>query len=219
MMIVCLIPAKSRSSRLKNKNFKRINGKRLVDFTIEKALKLKKIEEIYISSDKNSFYFRKDKIFFLKRKSHLCKKNSTMNEVILDFLKKIRKKKIKTVLLLQPTSPIRSTKQIENCLNIYKKKRLKFLFSGYKIDKKYLKSTFLDKNNKFKFLNQKFFSSNLQELPNLYMPNGSVFIFDVEEFLKKKAFSSDKIFCFEMKGKYNLDIDSYEDFKKAKKYL
>ena len=49
--MICLIPAKKNSRSLKNKNYLKINGKSLIEHSIEHAIKSKKITSIIVNSD------------------------------------------------------------------------------------------------------------------------------------------------------------------------
>lgn len=60
MKLDAIILARKNSKRLKNKNFKILNRKELIDFTIEAALKSKKISKIYCFSDKDLNYKKKN---------------------------------------------------------------------------------------------------------------------------------------------------------------
>ena len=55
MKILCLIPARKNSNRVKNKNFVKINGKSLVDRALSIAKKIKKFDKIVLSTDNKQF--------------------------------------------------------------------------------------------------------------------------------------------------------------------
>ena len=65
----------------------------------------------------------------------------------------------------------------------------------------------------------KYFNSNDQELPLMYIPNGSVYIFSVKKFLKEKSIPIKNLIIYEMFDKFNINIDTIEDFKNAKKKI
>ena len=69
MQLDAIILARKNSKRLKNKNFKLLNRKELIDYTIESAINSKKISQIYCFSDKDLSYKKrniKEKLFLLK---------------------------------------------------------------------------------------------------------------------------------------------------------
>ena len=94
MKILCLIPARKNSSRLKKKNVLNFCGKPLFEWTLIFSKKIKFFNKIVVSTDDEKIlnYKKKyPKIEFLKRPKSISKKNTSMSEVIkynLDFQKK-----------------------------------------------------------------------------------------------------------------------------------
>ena len=221
-MIIGLIPAKSKSSRLKKKNFTYIKKKPLIHFTLKYASQTKMLDQSYVSSDSNMIlnYSKKYRLNTIKRQKNISQNNTSMNNVILHFIKYLKKKKIKskTIVLLQPTSPIRPKKLLDKLIKIYKRKKYTSLMTVKKIDKSNLKSLIQIKK-KFQPIFKKYLSYNDQNLPDLFKLNGSIFIFEVKEFLKKKEIPINNCYFHIMKGKYNLDIDTRDDLKLAKKLI
>ena len=114
MSWVSIIPVRSGSKGVKNKNTRSICGKPLYQYTVDFALKAgaKKIhittdiEEILVSAPK-------EKIILTKRDQKFCTDDTMMSDVLLNFLTGIEGSKIKddqTIVLLQATSPLRKKK-------------------------------------------------------------------------------------------------------------
>ena len=100
-----IIPARSSSQRITNKNLVNINGKPLIYYTINECKKLKKIADICISTDSNKIinYCKKFKyILIRKRPKKLSSNTTSMNDVILDLIKFFEKanKNYKNIILL-----------------------------------------------------------------------------------------------------------------------
>ena len=108
MKVLGIIPARKNSKGIKNKNLKKLNGKPLIEYTIESAIK-SKINHIIITSDIKSLsnYDDDKRVTFISRPERLCKSNTEMNEVV-DHTLNIVKKKFDIFVILQPTSPIRN---------------------------------------------------------------------------------------------------------------
>lgn len=220
-MIVALIPAKKHSSRLHNKNLKRLGKIPLFAHTINYAKKSKLLDDIYVSSDDKKI-LKNSEILGCKsilRPKSLSKKTSPMNLVIDHFIKFLQKKNIKFtgIVLLQPTSPFRPKKLLDKLIKIFKRRK-STIITVKKIDNEYLKGIIINKK-KIRALNQKYFFQNTQDLPNFFMPNGSIYIFNNKKFILKKEIPIKKLFTWEMKSYYNIDINYIEDFKNAKKYV
>ena len=93
---ISLIPAKKNSSRLKNKNLIKIKNKLLFEYTIEAYMGSKNIYETFVSSDNSKILnisLKKKGAKPFKRPKKFSKKNSTANEVILNFINSINRKK------------------------------------------------------------------------------------------------------------------------------
>ena len=219
-MIVALIPAKGKSSRVKKKNLLKINGKTLVERAIIDCKKSKLVDECFVSSENNKIYeiSKKNKIHFIKRPKNLSKINTPMSSVISHFIFYLKKKKInpKTIVLIQPTSPFRPSKIIDKLILKYKKMNIKSLITIKKTESIFFKSIIKEKNL-LKIKYPKYFFGNTQELPKTYVANGMVYIFDVKEFLKENKIPLKKAKFVESKIKNDIDIDTIEEFLKAKK--
>ena len=121
--IIALIPARSGSKGLKNKNILNFNKKPLIAWTIETALKSKYLNDVYVSSDSPKIIKIAKKfganVPFVRPK-YLSSDKAKSIDVIIHALNRINKnKKYKYILLLQPTSPLRITRDIDNNLVIY----------------------------------------------------------------------------------------------------
>ena len=126
-MNVIIIPARSGSQRLKNKNLLMIGKKTLIEKTIIFSKKIRNIDQIIVSSNDLRIlsYEKKFKnIYFLKRPKVLSSSNSLLIHTI-KYLNELYKKKFENILILQPTSPFRSEKLInKNWLKFIKSKKL-----------------------------------------------------------------------------------------------
>ena len=131
MNFLCIIPARSGSKGIKDKNIKKIKKLTLIEHAYVFAKKLKEFDEIIVSTDSKKYlkFLKKyDYKFtnFLRPKS-LSRKNSTDLDVLSYELKRYEnyfKKKFDYVAFFQPTSPIRKKSDIIKCIKIIKKKNL-----------------------------------------------------------------------------------------------
>ena len=159
--------------------------------------------------------FALDKI--IKRKKSLSTSNSSSIDVIIDVLKKIQETKPDYIMLLQPTSPLRKSSDIDNAIrSIVNNKKFHSLVSVTKIE-----NYDLYKSHKIKkdFLTPLFPSKvhlPRQKLESLYKSNGSIYISKTETILKKKTFFY-KTLPYIMSAKSSLDIDTIKDIKILKK--
>ena len=119
MRNIAIIPARSGSKGLKNKNIKLLNGKPLIAYSIEAAYKCKMFETVMLSTDSAEYAeigikYGAD-VPFLRSKemsSDTAGSWDTVKEVLYNYEK--RGKKFDTVALLQPTSPLRTPQDIRS---------------------------------------------------------------------------------------------------------
>ena len=130
MIVLGIIPARSGSKGIEDKNIKKINNKTLIEIAYQTAKKSKIFTHILISTDSLKYkkILKKAKINIdsLRSKKY-SKDNSTDLELLNYEIKKFEnyiKKKINYVALLQPTSPFRSSKDLIKCFQIIKSKKL-----------------------------------------------------------------------------------------------
>jgi len=224
--IIAFIPAKKNSQDLKNKNLKILNKFSLVELAILGAKKSKFINKIYLSSDSNKILNKgkKYQINLIKRKKSLSRNSTSANSIISDFIKNSLKdsKENNIIVYLQPTSPFRNKVHIDNAIDIFLKKKMRFLLSVIE-NKNFFKSLYLKKNTLNPFFNNKFITKNRQNLKKIYSPNGAIYIFYVSDFVKKKELSFHKSGYYDMSKIESTDIDNKEDYEIAKilskKYL
>ena len=121
-----------------------------------------------------------------------------------------------TVILLQATSPLRKPENILDALKIWRSDSdLDLVMSITEFDSTILKCGMLN-NGIFKPLsNPEFCFSNRQLLPRVYKPNGAIYVFNSESFLKKGNFNFEKIGVIEMSQESSMDIDTIDDFEKC----
>ena len=131
-MILGLIPARSGSKRIKNKNIYELNGKPLIQYTIEAAKNSKLLDDVIVSTDSkriaeiaNNFNINDP---FLRPKK-LSGDKIEMIEVIKHVVKKKKFKKINLIMLLQPTSPLRTNIDIDKSIKLFSLKRADTLVS------------------------------------------------------------------------------------------
>lgn len=213
---IAIIPARKDSKRLKNKNILNFLGKPLIYYSIKNALKSKYISKVIVSTDskkikKISESFGATVPYLRKKKLSLD--NSKTIDVVYDLYENFiaEKKNIKKIIILQPTSPLRDFRDIDNSLRFFDIKKADYVTSLC-ISKP--KNWFfeINANNKIKL---KSTFERKKKVKSNYLLNGAIYIYDSNLF-KKKKLSIKKPFGFVMKYNKFIDIDTSFDFKLAK---
>ena len=217
---LAIIPARKKSKRIKNKNLAKIKNKTLLETTIDQALKVSEINHIAISSDSKKMIdiAKKRNILAIKRPAKFSTDESTTEEALIHAIFYLEKKNFffKNIILLQPTSPLRTAKDIKSCIKKYEKNKVNSIFSGYyskefawKINKNFKKSF------SYNYLKRK----RTQEMQPLFFENGAIYIFNCNLFKKIKNRIIKPFDVFEMSKNSSIDVDNREDLYLINKIL
>ena len=127
--MVAIIPARGGSKGLPGKNIKNLNGKPLIEWTIEAALKSKCIDKVVISTDDTNIASISENagatVPFL-RPQDLATDHSLAIDVYLYTIDKLienTSKKYSSFIVLQPTSPLRNSDDIDNAVELFNVKK------------------------------------------------------------------------------------------------
>tara|TARA_B110000971_G_C19920428_1_gene458908 strand:+ start:9 stop:701 length:693 start_codon:yes stop_codon:yes gene_type:complete len=226
MINLAIIPARSGSKGLKDKNIKKINNKTLIEIAYEIAEKSGIFSHIIVSTDSLKYkeILEKKKIFIHSLRSKKFAKDNTSDLELLTYeikkFEKTIKKKVNYVALLQPTSPVRDKWNLIKCYELIKNKKLDAVWTISKINRKFNPIKILKtKNNKLIYFSPKGpqFNSR-QKLDDYYIRNGLAYFFSRNSIIKYKKILPKKSSYFEIKKEIS-NIDNLDDFKKAKKLL
>ena len=226
LKIIAIIPCRSGSKGIKDKNILKLFGKPLIYYSIRFAKSCSFIDRVIVSTDSKKYARIAKKIGaevpFLRPK-----KISGDNSLDIDFfkhainfLKNKQQYHPDIIIQLRPTSPVRKLKIMKKALNILlRNKDISSVRSISKLPKNIYKCFFLTKKNILepavkKFKNKKeFFNLPRQNLPNSYFLNGVYEIFR-SKLIKKNMISGKNIYGIVTKE--NFDIEKKEDLEKIK---
>ncbi len=216
MNFISVIPARSGSKGIKNKNIIKIGNKPLVQHTFEAAFK-SKIQKNFVLTDniKIKKIAKKFKINAqYKRPKNLSKSTTSLVETLSHFNKWLEKKKIEYdfMVILQPTSPLRDYKDINNCLNIIKKSKNSSLFSiSESIEHPYEAIIKNKKGWKFVLEKSKKFYRRQDFDIKTYFINGAIYISSKKLILQKKTFTNYNHSLYIMPKRKSLEINDKDE--------
>ena len=214
--MLVVIPARGGSKSIPGKNIKILGGKPLINYTIEAAREVFDDRDIIVSTDseeiRNQVVRTGLEVPFL-RPSSLSTDKAPTYEVLLHALTYMESMGIhhETLILLQPTSPFRTSKHIKEALPLYHHD-LEMLVS--------VKETSANPYYVLREENEKGFLipskpgnfTRRQDCPRVWEINGALYIMNVEA-LKKQSYSQfTKIKKYEMDDISSHDIDSKLDW-------
>jgi len=222
MNIIALIPARSGSKGVVDKNIKLLNGKPLIQYSIDVAIKSKLIDEVYVSTDNGDYVDLVKKLGakapFL-RPDEISKDNSTDLECFEHFLSFFKDNKMKLpdfIVHLRPTTPIRQSDLVDKAIEYFINNCNNYssLRSVHEMSESAFKFCIIE-DEKLKSIGTNSFamdSSNnaRQNFPKTYIPNGYVDIISVKYLLDNMLLHGDRVYPFLTPTSY--EIDSVNDF-------
>tara|TARA_B100000963_G_C22565200_1_gene643323 strand:+ start:262 stop:945 length:684 start_codon:yes stop_codon:yes gene_type:complete len=216
MSFIALIPARSGSKGVVNKNIRLINGKELIYWSIKSALNSKFIKKVIVSTDSNKIAkiarSYGAEVPFLRPKN-ISKNNSNTIDTVLHLFKNYDLTNFKYLILLQPTSPFRDYKSINKAIKLFNTNSLNSLTSVTK-SKKNKKQIFEVNKKRINFINAKYFNNiRRQDLKDNYYINGAIYINKISELIRNKKFITKYTIPFEMNALESIDIDDNIDLK------
>ena len=215
---ISLVPIRAGSKGLKNKNIAKIQGIPLYLRTVNQALRI--TEKCIINTDINSILKKKDfdkNIVLFKRDKKFAEDDTDMNSVLKDLFLKMNLIN-KVIVLLQATSPLRKDEDIKNAIKIFNKGKYSMVLSVRRVQSNFLKYGY-ENNERFTPISKKYLYKNRQSLPKVFAPNGAIYIFSVNEFLKKNKLPENNIGFYEMPYERSIDIDKKEDLNKIRRII
>ena len=220
--IICIIPARSGSSGLKNKNIKIINGKPLLYWPIKAAKKSKIIDEIVVTTDSKKIQKKAINLGanapFLRPKK-ISQNSSKISDAIvhvINFYKKRVNKKFDYLILLEPTSPLTETKDIDKTLKILiKNNNLDSLVTVTQNITSHPSFNFKIKNKKLKKISNDSPDKNRQNISKMYYLSGNLYISKTDFYLKKRSFIGLNTYGFILDKWKASEIDDMVDFLKT----
>jgi len=203
--LLVIIPARGGSKRLKNKNTQLFCGKPLISWTINLALKIPNVHDVIVSTDNDEI----KKIALdcganvpFIRPQYLAKDSISAVEVAKHAIHKLKFNG--NIILLQPTSPLRTLDDINKGLSFIKNN--KAVISVYKFPHNSNLLTYNKPGDKFVPINKN---------KDVYIPNGAIFIAESEWLMNKNNFYNNEVAIFKMPLERSIDIDYYHQFLTA----
>ena len=216
MIIYALIPLRTGSIRIKNKNFIKIKKKSVYLYSTHQALKSKFIKKVFIATNSKKIQFKHKKLSIFKRSKKSNTKKSATEIIIEEFL---RKNVCDYLVLIQATNLFIKTKYIDLAIKKLVKNKKKYDTLLSVVKSKYLlwikkKDFITSKNYNFKKRPR---SQDIKDKE--FIENGSFYIFNRKKFLKLKNRLHGKITYFEMPKQSIFELDEKEDFHIIKKLI
>lgn len=229
MKILAIIPARCGSKGIPFKNIIDVNGKPLIQYSIEIALQLRLnnlIDEIIVSTDCNEIKEISEhsglKVPFLRPKNISGDKAKSI-EYVLNCLQYFESKNINydAVIILQPTSPLRTYNDVKNALNIFSENNNDSLISAYREQSINDLVLYHKKSDNVAIPFDRNHNEGIrrQQHGEVYVRNGAIYITTVKYIKNEKKIISDFPLMYRMSKNSSINVDTFDDLELVRSLL
>lgn len=220
MKNIAIIPARSGSKGLPDKNIRELNGYPLIGYSIKAALESELFDIVMVSTDSEHYADIAIKcgatVPFLRDDKNSGDKSSSW-DVVREVLGKYKTigHEFGSFCLLQPTSPLRTSKNITEAYEMFESREAKAIVSVCEVEHSPLWCNVLDENNSLNGFIREEAKFPRQQLKQYYRINGAIYIARIKSFLENDDLYTKNCYAYIMDRKMSVDIDTIEDFKYA----
>lgn len=215
MKVIAIIPARGGSKGIKNKNIYPIYGKPLISYTIEAAIKSRLLNKIVVSSDSDEILevatsWRE--VTLHQRDNKIAQDKSPVTHTVHSVLKSFDES-FDAIMLLQPTSPIRTSEQIDKAIQLFEKKeKANSLISVVPMNDTHpARMYWKNEEERLRPIMEKFEQMRRQDIPTAWYRNGSIYMTRTMAFMEKLEIMIKPSIGFEMPLSQLLNIDEPRD--------
>lgn len=222
MKFACIIPARSNSKRIPNKNIKKINKIPLIGHVIKILKNTQLSNNIFVSTDSPKIKKISEKfganVPFL-RSNKLSGDNVSTLDVVRDAIVKLQKYGLNfdLIFVIYPTSIFLKKKMILESIKSFKNSKSLDYFLAIKKYEHPISRAYYIKNGYLKFINNKNYRKKTQNSKDYFYDAGQMFVGRTTSIIKKKKFKNSKIAFYKLGLLESIDIDYPEDLKNVKK--
>lgn len=221
--MIALITARGGSKGLLRKNIYPLAGKPLINWSIDVAKACNLISDVYVTTDDEEIaqVAAKQGANIIKRPAELSTDTASSDVAIehaIDIIEKDRM--FENLILLQPTSPLRTVADICEAYNIYQARKANCVISGYIPPTHPAKSyQILDSGQITGLYSKEAPNTRRQDLPECFYPNGAIYLFSVKTFKAYNTIPKSNVYPYIMSLENSADIDNIVDLKYCEEIL
>ena len=217
MKIIGIIPARFGSKGVPGKNIKKLNGKPLIEYTIQSALK-SKLDRIILSTDSIEIgeVGRSLGVEYILRPAELASDSSPMLPVIRHVIAELENhdEHFDAVMLLQPTCPLRNAVDIDSAIHIMNHTQPDTVISVSKVEDFHPLRMYKMEDGMLKLYQESLTYSNRQDLPPVFHRNGAIYCTKID-IIKNEGIYGNKILPYIMDREKSINIDDLYDWRIA----
>lgn len=219
--VLAIIPARGGSKGVPRKNIRALAGKPLIAWTIQEALKSRYLDRIIVSTEDSEIAEVAKtwgaEVPFM-RPAELAQDDTPGIDPVIHAIRSLPG--YDYVVLLQPTSPLRSHADIDGCIELCENRKALSCVSVSEPDKSPYWMFTVDAQGRMKqLLELDRTISRRQELPPVYALNGAVYVVQTGSLLETRSFVTESTMPYLMSKTGSIDIDTETDFAIAEFFL
>lgn len=214
MSSIAIIPARSGSKGLPDKNIKLLCGKPLLAYSVEAALLSGMFDTVHVSTDSEKYAeiaknYGADVPFL--RGAETSSDTASSWDAVLEVLNKYAKlgKCFDTLMLLQPTSPLRTSGDISAAFALMREKQAAAVVSVCRGEYHH---QLPPDGSMSGFLADRDYNRRRQDADIFYRVNGAIFLTRTASFQQEQNIYQNSCFAYIMDRKRSVDIDDDLDF-------
>ncbi|WP_339753966.1 acylneuraminate cytidylyltransferase family protein [uncultured Winogradskyella sp.] len=223
MEFLVVITARGGSKGIHKKNIKLLNGKPLIQYSIDIAKEIADKKDICFTTDSEEFIAIAKTLGLdvpFKRPNELATDTANSQDVILhalDTYQALNNKIYDAVILLQPTSPFRTLEQVKDCILMYDDSIDMVVSAKLASANPYY--NLYEEVNGFLAPSKKGNFTRRQDCPQVWEFNGAIYVINTTSLRKQKMKAFSKVKKYKMSEETSIDIDTPLDWKIAEFHL
>ncbi|GAA0612282.1 MULTISPECIES: cytidylyltransferase domain-containing protein [Thalassospira] len=221
--VVAIIPARGGSKGILRKNVRLLLNKPLVVYSIEAALSAKAIDAVYVSTDdiEIATCAAAAGANVIERPSILASDTAQNHEVVIHALRTLDSQGVhpETVVLLQPTSPLRTAENIDECISAYENANGASAMSICEVAVHPGKTVLIENSEIRPFTTDRDMEARRQNMTDVYQQNGAIYVVNADIFRAEQRFYCKPSVPYLMSRIDSVDIDDEFDFQLAELIL
>ncbi|QOD82917.1 cytidylyltransferase domain-containing protein [Chromobacterium haemolyticum] len=218
--VLAVIPARGGSKGVPGKNIRLVGGKPLIAWSIEAAKGARFVDRVILSSDDskiiNTALQYGCEVPFI-RDTALALDDTATIEVVLDAI--TRCSGYDWVLLLQPTSPLRTAEDIDNAIQHCIRLNAPSCVSVCEVKESPYWMFTLNKDKQLLPLLPEAQPTRRQDLPTVHTLNGAIYLARTDWLKQHRKFIAHDTIAYEMPAEHSIDLDTESDFQQLKVIL
>lgn len=218
--VVAIVPARSGSKGLPGKNLATVGGVSLLHRAIRAGQDSRGVDLVVVSSDDDAILRHAAEIEGVRtvsRPPDLAADDSAMWPVVIHALDQLDDHDV--VVLLQPTSPLRTVEDVDAAITLFERRGVRSVVSVTAVTKSPHWMYSVDGESRMSPILPTLDAATRQELPEVYVINGAVYVVDVDHLRRSHRFVDPDTLASLMPAERSVDVDTALDLVVAEALL